>query len=259
MDRDSRYFIESLSRGLRVLEAFSDEQSSLTLAQLATAVGLDKSTVFRLVHTLEEMGYLERDADSKRYRPGLKVLRLGFTALNNLGVAQLARPYLQRLSAEVDEAISMALRDDAEIVYIVRISPLQIVTINLREGALLPAHCTSMGKMLLSPLSEAELRKLLGRGPLRAYTPRTITRFDDLIADLARVRARGYAVGDEELAIGLRSLAAPIRDNQNTMIAAINVSVASARYSRAELEARMAAPVMDTARQISFALGAVMS
>lgn len=255
MERDSRYFIEALNRGLRILEVFSEETPQLTLAEIVEAVGLDKSTAFRFVYTLQTLGYLERDPDSKRYRPGLKVLMLGYTALNSLGIAQLARPYLKELSEKTDEATNMALRDGTEIVYVVRISPMQIVNVNLRVGSRLPAHCTSMGKALLANLSRETLRDLLGDGPYEALTPKTITELDALTADLDRVRRQGYAVSDEELVVGARSLAAPIRRTNGDVVAAINVSVSSARLSRQEMEERFAGAVVETAQRISQTLG----
>ena len=147
MEYDSRYFIEALHRGLRILEVFSKETPALTLVEIVEAVGLDKSTAFRFVYTLQTLGYLERDPESKRYRPGLKVLKLGFTAVNSLDVAQLARPYLKELSEKTDEATNMALRDGAEIVYVVRISPMQLVHINLHVGSRLPVHCRGKAPM----------------------------------------------------------------------------------------------------------------
>lgn len=255
-DADGRYFLETVHRGLRILEVFSEERPSLSLVEIAAAVDLDKSTAFRFVYTLQELGYLERDPESKRYRPGLKVLRLGFTVLNSLDSAQIARPYLKSLSDQTGTAANMALRDAAEIVYVLRVSPLQILNVNLRVGSRLPVHCSSMGKAQLLDFSCDELDALVGSGPYQAYTPHTITRRDALCADLAQARERGYAVSDEEMLLGIRSLAAPIRDTAGEIVAAINISVANAGLSRQEMEARYAALVVETATRISSALGA---
>ncbi|MDT8304296.1 MAG: IclR family transcriptional regulator [Anaerolineae bacterium] len=255
-DVDGRYFIGTIHRGLRILEAFSEARPSLSLVEIAAAVDLDKSTAFRFVYTLQELGYLERDPETKRYRPGLKVLRLGFTVLNGLDSAQIARPYLKSLSAQTGTAANMALRDGTEIVYIQRVSPLQILNVNLHVGSRLPVHCSSMGKAQLLDFSCDELDALLGSGPYQAYTPHTIIRRDALCADLARARERGYAVSDEEMLVGIRSIAAPIRDTAGEIVAAINVSAASAGLSRPEMEARYAREVVDTAARISRELGA---
>jgi PcaR/PcaU/PobR family beta-ketoadipate pathway transcriptional regulator len=253
---DGRYFIETVQRALRILEAFTEEQPTLSLVEIADAVELDKSTAFRFVYTLHQLGYLERDKESKRYRPGLKVLRLGFTVLQGLDSAQLARPFLKALSDQTRTATNMALRDRDEIVYVARVSPLQTLNVNLHVGSRLPLHCTSMGKAQLLDFSRDELVSLLGEGPYPAITDRTITDLDTLLADLAQARERGYAVSDEELIVGVRSLAAPVRDTNGEITAAINVSVSTARLSRQEMEAHYAPMVVETATRISRALGA---
>lgn len=256
MPHDERYFIEALSRGLRILEAFSEDRPTLTLVEVAKAVGLDKSTVFRFVYTLEELGYLERDPQSKRYRPGIKVLRLGFTAVNNLDISERADPHLQWLADESGEAINMAVREGSEIVYIGRISPVQIVNINLHVGSRLPVHCTSMGKIQLIDFSAEAIGGLLGAGPYEGFTAKTVTTLDALLAEVEEARAQGYAVGDEELAVGLRSIAAPIRGADDQIAAAVNVSVSSARVSRMELEEQLGPMVVEAGQRISSALGA---
>lgn len=253
---DKRYYIETLSRGLQILEVFSAESPSLSLAEISAAVELDKSTVFRFVHTLEELDYLERDPETKRYRPGLRVLRLGFTALNGLEVAQIAQPHLKALSAQCGETTNMTIRDGAEIVYVARYSTQQIISVNLQLGSRLPVYCTSMGKAQLIDLSRQELRDLLGEGPYAKVGPNTITTLGDLVAELDKVRQQGYAINDEDLAAGLRSVAAPIRRHNGEIAAAVNISVPSARASRQELENILATMVKDTAHKISLALGA---
>lgn len=258
MDYDERYFIEALSRGLRVLEAFSETKSELSLVEIATAVHLDKSTTFRLIYTLEARGYLERDSQSKRYRPALKTLRLGFTALRSLDVVEVARPYLKALSQETGEASSMAIRDGAEVIYVLRISPVQIVNLNLHLGAHLPVYCTSMGKAQLIDLSPEAAADLLGEGPYKALTRHTITNLADLNSELAQARQNGFTINDEELVIGLRSVAAPIRSDEGQIVAACNISAASARVSRADLEGRLGQMVLDSANLISKALGAAL-
>jgi IclR family pca regulon transcriptional regulator len=252
----NRYYIEALGRGLQILEAFTERAPDLSLTEISSAVGLDKSTVFRFVYTLEKLGYLVRDPDTKRYRPGLKVLRLGFTSINSLGLRQIAQPYLKALSAQTGETTNMTVRDGAEVVYIARNRTQQIISINLQVGSRLPVYCTSMGKAQLIDLSREELRRLLGAEPYPVMGPHTITTLDDLMAELDRVREQGYAINDEELAAGLRSVAAPIRDADDEIVGAINVSVPGARVSRQELEAELALLVRNTALEISRALGA---
>jgi IclR family pca regulon transcriptional regulator len=253
---DSRYFIEALGRGLQVLEAFSDKDHSLTLTEISSAVELNKSTTFRLVYTLENLGYLERDSETKRYRPGLKVLRLGFVALNSLELAQIARPYLKALSDKCGETTNMTVRDGTQIVYVARNKTQQVISVNLQLGSRLPVYCTSMGKAQLVDFSRQELDHLLGQGPYPMMGPNTITTLDGLAAELEQVQRQGYAINDEELAAGLRSVAAPIRGSQSQVVAAINISIPSARASRQEMEQSLAAMVLETAYDISLVLGA---
>jgi IclR family pca regulon transcriptional regulator len=253
-DKD-RYYVEALARGLRILEAFTDSTPSLSLTELSSAAGLDKSTAFRFVYTLEKLSYLVRDAETKRYRPAPKVLRLGFTALNSLGLRQIAQPYLKALSSQAGETTNMTVRDGPEVIYIARNKTRQIIGINLHVGSRLPVYCTSMGKAQLIDLSQDELRDLLGEGPYPAMGPNTLTTLEGLASELEQVRRQGYALNDEELAAGLRSVAAPIRDYDGKIVAAINISVPGARVSRQELETDLAPRLKETAQQICLAMG----
>ncbi len=251
-----KYHIEALERGLSVLEAFSRESPSLSMTEIAKHAGLSKSTTFRVAHTLEGLGYLERDPETKRYRPGLKILRLGFSALNSLEMGQIARPYLKALSAGCGRTTNMTVRDERYIVYVARNKTQQILSVDLQLGSRLPVYCTSMGKAQLIDLTRQELRDLLGDGPYRERGPNTITTLDDLIAELDLVREQGYAVNDEELAAGLRAVAAPVKGHTGRIVGAVNISVPSVRVSLTELEEHLAPMVVDTARQISLTLGA---
>jgi IclR family pca regulon transcriptional regulator len=253
---EKKYYIKSLGRGLQILEVFSTASPSLSLTEIVSAVDLDKSTAFRFVYTLEKLGYLERDPETKRYRPGLRVLRLGFAVLNSLEVAQIAQPYLKALSAECGETTNMTVRDGKEIVYVARNKTRQIISVNLQPGSRLPVYCTSMGKAQLIDLPRRELYDLLGTGPYPRVGPNTITTLNGLVAELDKVRQQGYAINDEELTAGLRSVAAPIRNHNSEIVAAVNISIPSARVSRQEVEDVLAHQVMNTAHEISLALGA---
>jgi IclR family transcriptional regulator, pca regulon regulatory protein len=254
-DLDGRYYVAALARGIQILEAFSKESPHLSLTEIAALAGMEKGTAFRFVYTLERLGYLTRDPETKRYRPGLKVMRLGFAALNSMGLRQIAQPYLKALSAQTGETANMTVREGAEVVYVARISTRQIIGINLSVGSRLPVYCTAMGKAQLIDLSRDELRDLLGEGPYPGLGPNTLTCLDALVAELDRVRRQGYAINDEELAAGLRSVAAPVRDGNGQIVAAINISVPSARVSRPELDSRLAPMVQASAAKISQALG----
>src|SRR5574341_1031480 len=210
----SRYSIKALIRGLEILELFTFDKPSLNLTEIVAATQLNKSTAFRVLSTLEMLGYLERDPITRYYRPGLKVLKLGFTVLNSLEMAQIAQPYLKSLSDACGETTNMSIRDNAEIIYVARNATQQIISVNLQRGSRLPVYCTSMGKAQLIDLSRQELRTLLGEGPYPKRGPNTITCLDALITELNKARQQGYAVNDEELAAGLRSVAAPNRGSE---------------------------------------------
>ncbi|OGN77325.1 MAG: hypothetical protein A2X26_07605 [Chloroflexi bacterium GWC2_49_37] len=228
----------------------------MNFSEVVSASNLSKSKTFRILSTLEALGYLERNLSTRTYRPGLKVLQLGFTALNSLEIAQKAQPYLKSLSDETGETTNMAIRDGAEIIYIARIVTEKIISVNLYRGSRLPVHCTSMGKALLIDLSPEELENLLGSGPYFRNTPNTITCINDLLTELERIRRRGFSINNEELAFGLFSVAAPIRNHAGKIIAAINVSVPGSHMSQRELERNIAPKVVNVAELISSSLGA---
>lgn len=250
----SPYTIEALQRGLQVLSLFNRETSSLSLTEIKEAASLNKTTAFRIISTLETTGYLERDPETKRYRPGLKVLQLGFTAVSSLEFRQVARPYLRRLSQEVGETISLSVLDGMDVVYVDRVRNQQIVGILLGIGSRIPAHCGSMGKAMLANLPPEELARRLDQ-PLQACTPSSITDRAALEAELAQVRLQGYAFNDQELEIGLRAVAAPIWDNHNQVVAAINITGTVRTISYERMATELASKVKETADQISQALG----
>lgn len=255
----SRYKVEALAHGLEILSLFTPERPSLNLTEIVKAGQFTKSTAFRMISTLEFLGYLEHNTETRCYRPGLKVLQLGFTALNSLESAQIAQPYLKYLSDKTGETTNMAIRDGADIIYVARNTTRQIIGVNVQRGSRAPVYCTSMGKAQLIDLSREELFDLLGEGPYLKKGPNTITSLDALKTELDRVRRIGYAINDEELAFGLRSVAAPIRNSEGKLVAAINISFPGGHLSRQEIEANMAPKIVETAREISSAFGAANS
>lgn len=251
----SRYTIEALARGLEVLALFTAARPALSFNEIVGALDLSKSTAFRILATLEQLGYLEHDPAARRYRPGLKVFQLGFAALAGLEIQQVARPQLERLAQQLDETASMAVLEDLDIIYVDRIRNRAIVGVVLGVGSRLPAYSASLGKVLLAGLPEPELRERLARATLAPITAHTIVSRDALLAELAEIRRRGYAISDQELAIGLRGVAAPIRDGQGRAVAAINISGPTSTISPERLERELLPAVLATAERISLALG----
>lgn len=249
------YRVEALARGLAVLSTFNQAMAELSLAQIAASTGLSKSTAFRIVRTLEEAGYLTRHPETLRYRPGLKVLELGFTALSSLGIRDAARPFLEQLSRETGETVSLSLLDGLEVVYIDRVRNKSIVGVVLELGSRIPANCASMGKAMLAHLSAEDLAALLEATPLAPCTGRSIVDPAALERELARIRRRGYAINDQELEVGLRAVAAPIRDHTGGVVAAINATGSVRAISRPRLTHELAPKVKEAASRISRAIG----
>lgn len=251
----SRYTIEALARGLEVLSLFTAARPALSFQEIVDQLGLAKSTAFRILATLEQLGYLEQDAATRRYRPGLHVFQLGFAALAGLDLQQLAHPFLEQLAQELGETVSMAVLDDLDIIYIDRIRNRAIVGMVLGIGSRLPAHSASLGKVLLADLPEAELLARLERAELARLTEHTLADRAALLHELAAIRQQGYALSDQELAIGLRGAAAPVRDRTQRAVAAINVSGPVSSISAERLASDLAPAVVATAGRISRALG----
>jgi len=175
--------------------------------------------------------------------------------MRNLDIRRVAFPYLDKASKEVGETVNLAILDGMEIVYVERIKTQQILNINLQIGSRLPAYCTSMGKAMLAFLPEERLEEFLKKMDLTTHTPYTITLREDLRKELRKVKAHGFATNNEELSIGLRSVAAPVRNYTGEVIAAVNIAVPSIRVSQRRLKTILAKKVMKTANQISSTLG----
>jgi IclR family pca regulon transcriptional regulator len=222
-------FVQSLQRGLAVIRAFDAEHQQMALAEVARATGLNRATARRFLLTLMELGYVSSSNGRFSLRP--RVLELGYPYLSSLGLPELAPPHMERLTAAVNESCSISVLDDTDIVYVVRVPTRRIMSITLSVGTRLPAYATSMGRVLIAALPDDELEALLSKLELRPLTSRTVTDIDELRRQLYRVRAQGYALVDQELEDGLRSIGVPIRDGSGRVAAALNVSVHATRAS----------------------------
>ncbi|MFG1990783.1 IclR family transcriptional regulator [Actinoplanes sp. NPDC048988] len=252
---------QSLERGLRILTEFAENGPVLGIADLAREVGLNRSTTHRYVATLAGLGFLQQDPDTRKYSLGPRVADLGFAAISSMEITGVAASYLQDLSDETGYAASMAVLDGADIVYVERRRSRRQtgvhVDLNLHVGSRLPAYCTAMGKVLLAYREPAALRPLLDRMDLVRRGPKTITVREQLAGALAAVRRGGLAVNDEELAPGLRSIAAPLRDRSGQVVAAINIAVHLTTWTASveSVIARLSGPLLRTAADISHQLG----
>jgi IclR family pca regulon transcriptional regulator len=223
------HFVQSLSRGLAVIRAFDAEHPDLTLSDVARATGLTRAAARRFLLTLADLGYVA--TDGRRFSLTPRVLELGYAYLSSLTFAEVAEPHLERLVAEVHESSSMCVLDGDDIVYVARVPTSRIMTVSISVGTRFPAYATSMGRVLLAALPERDLETYLVRAHIQRLTSRTITDPAALRAELVRVRARGWALVDQELEDGLRSIAAPIRDRTGRVLAAVNLSAHASRTS----------------------------
>jgi IclR family pca regulon transcriptional regulator len=241
-------FVQSLERGLAVIRAFDAEHRELTLSDVARVTGLTRATARRFLLTLTQLGYVHAGDGRFSLRP--RVLELGYPYLSGLSLPELAPPHMERLVARVNESSSISVLDEADIVYVVRVPTRRIMSITLSVGTRLPAYATSMGRVLLAGLPGDQLKALLSRTELRPLTKRTITDRAALETLLARVRKQGYALTDQELEQGLRSIAVPIRDGTGGVAAALNVSVHASRATAAVLKRDVLPLLLETAAAI---------
>ena len=226
-------FVLSLARGLRVIESFEGHHAGRSIVEIAQTTGLSRAAIRRILLTLELLGYVERSRQV--YRPKTQMLRLGFSFLSSSSVVEAARPVLERITERLHESSSMSMLDGGQIVYVARSAASRILAAGLSVGSRLPAYCTSMGRVLLAALPDGELEAYLRELKPNAYTPKTITRIVQLKKAIQQVRKDGYAIVDEELEAGLRSIAVPVSTRSNQVVAAINVGTHVSRVDRATL------------------------
>jgi IclR family pca regulon transcriptional regulator len=222
-------FVEALARGLDVLTGFESTRRGLTLTEVADAAKLARPTARRLLLTLQELGYVHADNGVFRLTP--RVMTLGMAYVSSTGLWDVARPHMSALVAQTRESTSMTQLDGSDIVYVARVSVPKIIALRVEVGTRFPAQRTSQGKVLLAALPEAELARVLAlpsRADIGDIQHRQLA---DLAGELAGVRAKGWALADEELARGVRSVAVPVRDGTGEVRAAMNVTVHAAETS----------------------------
>ncbi|MFJ9418824.1 IclR family transcriptional regulator C-terminal domain-containing protein [Streptomyces sp. NPDC101227] len=241
-------FVESVARGLITLTAFGTGRAALPLTAVAQATGLARATARRALITLEHLGYIA--TDGKLFRPTPKVLELGFAHLSGLTLPAIAQPHLAALVERVHDSASMAVLAGDDIQYVARVPTVRIMSVNITLGTRFPAYPTSMGRVLLAGLPPAEASARLALTPLEPLTRHTVTDPRRLMTLLESVRAEGYALVDEELEEGLRSLAAPVHDRTGRVVAAVNVSTHAARCTPEEAREAILPALRDAAADI---------
>jgi IclR family transcriptional regulator, pca regulon regulatory protein len=226
-------FMTSLARGLHVIRAFSGVDRRLTIADVSRATGLTRAVVRRCLYTLRELGYAATDGRTYRLQP--RILNLGYAYLSTAPIPLAAQAVLEELSEQLGEATSVAVLDDGAVVCVARAATRRIMAVTLSVGSRLPAYCTALGRVLLASLPAEQMTQELSKLELVAHTRFTVTSRRRLEEILAQARADGFAINDQELEIGLRSIAVPVRNVVGVTVAAMNVSIQASRISRREL------------------------
>jgi IclR family pca regulon transcriptional regulator len=254
---EQRNVVRSLAKGFRVLQAFSPDRPEMNLAEIARAADVDNATAFRFINTLRELGYVARVEGSKRFRLTLKCLDIGFSVVARTPLRDLARPLLRELVGEQLEAASLAVPDGPDMVYVERVQAgLARLGVDVHVGSRAPAHSTAVGQAVLAWLPAEARTRVLGARPLDRRTPATITDPAMLEAKLARIRAEGFALSDQENVTGLRVIAAPVLDADGVPAAAVSIAAPAFAMPLAAFVQAARDPVIRVAADLSRALAA---
>jgi IclR family pca regulon transcriptional regulator len=245
------YRVEALAKGLRILSLFDEQRPSWRVTDLAAAAGLPMPTVYRVVMTLTAEGYLDHLPNGD-YRPGVKTLTLGTAALRSLDLVGIATPKLQRLGEATGETVNLAVLTGDRVLYLVRLRNSDLVTANIQVGSTLPAVTTSIGKLLLAHLDDAELRERITSDSFAAqHGPNAKVSLDELHDELVKIREQGWSLQDEELAYGLRSVAGPITGKDGRVVAGVNLAVQARDWSTQRIVRELKPVVLETCAEIS--------
>jgi DNA-binding IclR family transcriptional regulator len=246
--------IQSLDRGLVILETVGKSKTPVTLSQLTEVLGIDRSSAFRLANTLKRRGFLSNPSVGKDYILGPSLWRLSRQYDWSKMLATVAHDHLNLLANATNETAHLALREGRKALFIDHVASNHVIAISGQTGELVPLHCTSHGKALLADFDEAGLRALFGGGKLEPFTRQTIVSISDLAENCRKIRARGYATDDGEFIEGVRCLAAPIRNRQGAVIASIGISAPKSRFP-AQRDAEYATRVTEVAQEIGKLVG----
>lgn len=232
LQRREENAVQSVDRAMDLLEALAFAREPMRLTDLAAQLGLHKSTAHRLAATLERRGYVEQDPQTGRYRMGLRLVEVGGCALGSLSVAKVGRPVLERLARQLGETGNIAVLQGHEVLYVDKVETDQnLMRMSVQIGKRSPVYCTAVGKVMLA-FNQELLPGILQHVKLRRLTARTITTTEALQDELRSVAERGYAIDDEEHELGLRCVAAPVRDYMGRVVAAVSISGAAMRLNQ---------------------------
>jgi IclR family pca regulon transcriptional regulator len=246
-------FMTSLARGLTVIQAFTQKKRQLTISQLSGKTGLSRAAVRRCLYTLAKLGFAGSD-DGRHFYLGPRILALGYSYIASMPLATAAQPVLERVSHELHESCSISTLDRSDIIYVARANVTRIMSIDLGVGSRLPAFCTSMGRILLASLAPEALEAYLAQTELKRFTERTVTTTEKLRQVLRLVSRNGYSIVDQELELGLRSMAVPIQNPNGKIVAALNVGAHAQRVSIQEMQTKFLPRLRAAAQELSMLL-----
>lgn len=245
-------FVQSLERGLAVIQAFGPDSSEMTISEVAEATGTTRATARRFLLTLEQLGHIRNDGRKFSLTP--HVLGLGYAYLSSLNWWQIAQPAMEDVVKELQESCSASVLDGKDVIYVARVSATRIMSINLSIGTRLPAHVTSLGRVLLSHQTPEMLDAYLADIVPYKFTDHSKTDINELRDAIETARLKGYALVDQELETGLRSLAVPIYDRNGHILAALNVGTHAARSRLNEMTTRFLTVLLEASRKITLQL-----
>ena len=247
LERDP--FVQSFARGLSIITCFGADNPVMTLSEIAERVNLSRAAARRFLLTLENLGYVS--LDGRNFQLTAKVLDLGYGYLSSLSLPEIAQPHLEVLASRVHESASASVLDGTDIIYIARVPIRRIMSVKINIGTRMPAHATSMGRVLLAGLATPDLKAMISNLEIPKYTRNTITSKSVLLQEINKVRAQGWSINDQELEYGLRSIAVPIFNKAEEIIASINISTTAQSNSLESMEAMFLPELKLTARKIS--------
>ena len=250
-EAEPAWFVSSVDKAFQILRAFEARERSLSLTEIAELTGLDKSSVQRFTYTLAALGYLHKDSEARRYTISPKVMSLGMIYLRTDPIVTRARHHLYELNKAIDATVNMTVLDDADVMYVVRYPGRQAVTVDVVLGMRRPAFCTASGRAILSTMSDDEAMALISRSRLVAYTAHTKTAPEAILAEVRKARLQGFALTEQETSIGDISIAAPLRRPDGSSTAAVNLSVAFADWTGADVALKLGPKIVEAARAIS--------
>ncbi|MDF4205292.1 IclR family transcriptional regulator [Pseudomonas protegens] len=249
-DNNNSLFNQSLEKGLAVLRAFNAAQRTMNLAEIATAADINKSSAQRMIHTLEQLGYVRKHPQTKRFQLTPRVMEIGYNYLAADTLVDVANPFLAELAQVTGETTNLTEPDGLDMVYVARFVAPKFIPIHMPIGSRIPMYCTGSGRAYLSALPAAEATQILEASERKAHTRHTLTELADIQREIDTTQRRGYALNPEELFLGDMSIAAPILGSQGLPVAAVHVVVPSSRWTLEEAERKLAPSVIECARAI---------